>query len=47
MIVMSSSAYVVICMSFGGSGMLEVQMLNNVGDKTPPCGISVLICFEF
>ena len=44
-----SDCYIIIsiCMSFVGSGMLDVQMLNNVGDKTPLCGTPVLICFEF
>ena len=47
-----SDCYVIISICcdlyvFGGNGMLEMQMLNNVGDKTPPCGTPVLICFEF
>ena len=39
-----SLAYVVICTSFGGSGMSEVY---NVGDRTPFCGTPVLILFSF
>ena len=35
-----SSAYVVIYTSFGGSGMSKVKILNNIGDKTPPCDLS-------
>ena len=32
---------------FWGSGMSEVQMLNNVGDRTPLCGTPVLIRLSF
>ena len=46
-VIVMSSAYVVICASFGRNGMSEVYMLNNVGDRTPPFDTPVLIFLSF
>ena len=37
-VIVMSSAYMVSCTESGGSGMSEVLMLKNMGEKTPPCG---------
>ena len=40
--IMTSSAYVVRFTGACGVGMSDVYMLNNVCDRTPPCGTPVL-----
>ena len=44
-----SSAYVVSFTGAYGVGVSDVYMLNNVGDRTPPCGTPVLNwrCVDF
>ena len=46
-VIVTSSAYVVICTSFGETKTSEVQMLNNVRDRIPLCGTPVLIRLSF
>ena len=43
-----SSAYVMsFILLFGGIGMSDVYILNNVGESTPPCGNPVFIVAFF
>ena len=37
----------VICPSFEGSGMLVIQILNNVGDRPPLCVTPVLFAEQY
>ena len=40
-VMVMSSAYVVSFAGACGVGLSDVYMLNNVGDRTPPCGTPV------
>ena len=46
-VIVMSSAYVEICTPFGRRVISEMLILNNVGDKIPPCDTPEIDLFEF
>ena len=46
-VMVMSSAYIVSFTVVCGVGVSDVYMLNNVGDRTPPCGTPVLTVLMF
>ena len=43
-VIVMSSACVVSCTEYGGSGMSEVYMVKSMDERTPPCGTPDLFC---